>query len=232
RQEAEAQALEVYGEAPEGAILLASTGWHRGVVGITAARLAERFGVPAMVAALEQGVGHGSARTPEGHDVYAALSACAGELLGFGGHRAAAGFSFSASRLDALRAGLLAAAPRSGFEPAAVQADLTLDRDVFPLPSVEDLSALEPFGEGNPTPLFAIPRARVLRASVVGGDHLKLELEALGRSLPAFGPNMGDRASDLPALVDLVGELRVDHYRGGGRLEVGIVAIQSGGSGR
>src|SRR5690606_27557738 len=75
-EEAIAQVLDVYGEQVDGGIVAAASGWHRGVVGIVAARLVERFNAPAVVIALEDGEGHGSCRTPEGFSIYDAVAAC------------------------------------------------------------------------------------------------------------------------------------------------------------
>jgi single-stranded-DNA-specific exonuclease len=103
-EEACAQVVELYGESPEEGVVVASDSWHRGVVGIVAARLVDSFGVPAVVIAFDGEHGHGSVRTIQNIDVYRALADCAPHLSAWGGHRAAAGLALSKRNLDAFRA--------------------------------------------------------------------------------------------------------------------------------
>ena len=224
-EQAVAQARDVYGDHPTSGIVVAQRGWHRGVVGISAARLVERFGVPAVVIAVdEQGVGHGSGRTPEGYHLHAAFSACRGDLLKFGGHAMAAGLSLNEGRLDALRAGFAAATPRQDNALPLPLVDVEVG-DTFALPSAADLLGLEPLGEGNEAPVFAL-QARVLDARAVGdGQHLKLTLRAGGEKLTAFQRDAGPSADSVSPELVAVGTLSPDHYRGGGALELSIDAL-------
>lgn len=224
-EQAVAQARDVYGDHPTSGIVVAQRGWHRGVVGISAARLVERFGVPAVVIAVdEQGVGHGSGRTPEGYHLHAAFSACRGDLLKFGGHAMAAGLSLNEGRLDALRAGFAAATPRQDNALPLPLVDVEVG-DTFALPSAADLAGLEPLGEGNLAPVFALA-ARVLEARAVGdGQHLKLTFRAGGEKLTAFQRDAGPSADRVGVSVTAVGTLSPDHYRGGGALELSVQAL-------
>jgi len=220
-EEAMEQALSVYGEAPKAGIVVASERWHRGVVGITAARLVDRFGVPAVVIAVDaDGVGHGSGRAPSGYDVYDAFHANADALLKFGGHAAAAGLSLTSARLEAFREGFAACTRSGGGGPSETPwVDVEIGRD-FPLPRVRDLRQLEPLGEGNPVPRFGV-RASVRSKRTVGeGRHLKLELEVGAARLSAFGPNLGARLGEVGPLLVAYGDLRPDAWRGGEALEL------------
>ncbi|MBK6807987.1 MAG: single-stranded-DNA-specific exonuclease RecJ [Sandaracinaceae bacterium] len=224
-EQAVAQARTVYGDHPTSGIVVAERGWHRGVVGISAARLVERFGVPAVVIALDEaGVGHGSGRTPDGYHLHDAFSACRGDLLKFGGHAMAAGLSMDEARLDALRAGFAAATPRRDHTRPLPLVDVEVG-DTFALPSATDLQGLEPLGEGNPSPLFALA-ARVIDARAVGdGQHLKLTLRAGGEKLTAFQRDGGPSADSVATEIVAVGTLSPDHYRGGGALELSVQAL-------
>lgn len=227
-EEAIAQVEAVYGARTDGGIVAAAEGWHRGVVGIVAARLVERFDAPAVVIALEDGVGHGSCRTPDGFSIYDAVHACRSHLDKFGGHAAAAGLSLRASRLDAFRADFddTCRATRASLPPldATPWVDVVIGEG-FPLPSAAELAALEPVGEGNAEPQFLLEGAQVLSASVVGQGHLKLSLRAGGRTLAAFGWELGDLAGEVGATVDVHGSLRPDTWRGGDAIELKIGAI-------
>ncbi len=224
-EQAIAQAREVYGDTPKSGIVVADRGWHRGVVGISAARLVERFGVPVVVVAVdEQGVGHGSGRTPDGYHLHQAFSACSGDLLKFGGHAMAAGLSVDEGRIDALRSAFANATPRHDQALPLPLVDGEVG-DRFSLPTVEDLRALEPLGEGNPVPVFAL-RARVLDARPVGdGQHLKLTFRAAGERLTGFQRDAGASAESVAPEVIAIGNLAADNWRGGGALELSVQSL-------
>ncbi len=227
-QEAIDQIIEVYGEQPEGGIVAAAQGWHRGVVGIVAARLVERFDAPAVVIALDEGVGHGSCRTPDGFSIYDAVAASRSHLSKFGGHSAAAGLSLPAEHLDVFRAdfddtcrAMRAALPELDATPWI---DVVLGAD-YPLPSAAELASLEPVGEGNAEPLFLLDGAEVRGKRVVGQGHLKLDLRVGGRSVSAFGWEMGALVDGLGKVVDVHGCLRPDSWRGGDAIELRIGSV-------
>lgn len=216
----------LYGPHPEQGIVVAGHGWHRGVVGISAARLVDRFDVPAIVIALDdEGMGHGSGRTPEGFDLHAAISRCDGHLERFGGHAAAAGVTIRAENLDAFRDAFRDAAPRPEAGRDLPLVDVELGPG-YPLPSVNDLMRLEPLGEANAQPLFALRDAVVEDASLVGdGQHLKLRLRLGDRRLTAFGGGMASQVDELGSHCTILGHLRPDLWRGGDRLELSIDKI-------
>lgn len=222
------QAREVYGEAPEHGIVVAARGWHRGVVGITAAKLVERFGVPTVVVALDDGgMGHASCRAPEGSRLYDAVASCASELESFGGHQAAAGLVVREARVEALRAAFsdTTRGKGGGTGPRARVADVVLDGTTFGLPPARDLALLEPVGEGNAEPLWLVTGARVAQSGVVGEGHLKMQLRVGRQTLSAFGWLLGARAPGLDTTVDVLGQLRPDTWRGGQAVELRVVAL-------
>lgn len=223
--EAIAQVEQVYGRDVEGGIVVAQDGWHRGVVGIVAARLVERFDAPTVVIGVEDGVGHGSCRTPDGFSIYEAVSRCRAHLTKFGGHDAAAGLSLEAARLDAFRADFDDAcrAMRAELPPldATPWVDVVIG-SAFELPTASELAKLEPVGEGNAEPMFLLEGAEVLNVNVVGQGHLKLSLKSAGRPLTAFGWEMGDLAGEVGSTLDLYGSLRPDTWKGGDAIELRI----------
>jgi single-stranded-DNA-specific exonuclease len=219
-EEALTQVRAIYGGAPEGGVVVASDGWHRGVVGIVAARLVDAFGVPAVVVAFDGDHGHGSVRTAADFDVHHALRRCASDLSAWGGHRAAAGLSIRRSALDSFRASFLRAT--RGARPGAgraVEIDVALG-GAFRPPSIEDLHRLGPFGEGNPMPLFLV-EADVAEAAAVGEGraHAKLKLRVGDGSVRAFAPGLFSRIEGRQSLR-LVGEFQPDHWMGGEAVEL------------
>lgn len=222
------QVLEHYGEAPDCGVVVASADFHPGVVGISAARLVDRFRVPAIVATLSEPHGHGSGRAPAGFPLYDAIAACADTLVRFGGHQAASGVTLAPEALDAFRA-RFAESTRKLQGSAKVppeRVDLTLGAGPFTLPTATELSLLEPLGEGNPEPRFYLREVAVVDAGEVGQGHLKLRVRVGATILPAFGFELA--AAYMPARgesVQLVGALRPDTYRGGDAVELRIEQV-------
>jgi single-stranded-DNA-specific exonuclease len=220
------QLAALYGSEPQRGVVLAGEGWHRGVLGISAARVSERFGVPAIVIGAEGGVGHGSGRAPDGFPLFDAIARCSRHLERFGGHQAASGLSLRSERLDAFREqfGIESAAlQQSVAGPAPTPVDVTIGADGYALPPASDLARLEPLGEGNSEPVFLIAAARVESIRVVGSGHLKLGLRAGEQRVSAFGLDMGARAPELGQSIDAVGSLRPDTWNGGEQVELRLI---------
>jgi single-stranded-DNA-specific exonuclease len=216
-----------WGTAP--GIVVARRGYHPGVVGIVAGRIASRYGRPTIVVAIEGVTGRGSVRGPAGSRLHDALTRCRHELVGFGGHQAAAGVEVREDRVEALRAAWCDAHASAAFGAGEgdVEADVRLDDRDDPAAVVRDLYRLEPCGEGNRAPRLLVPEARVISAKNLKG-HLKLEL-AWGRQvLSAFGFEMGARATELAAgRADVLGMLRADAWRGGDAVEMRIEKVSA-----
>jgi len=203
-------------------LVLARHGWHPGVVGIVAARVAERFHRPAVLVGIADGVGKGSGRSVEGFHLYDALAACSEHLTRFGGHRHAAGVTVAPEALDAFR---------RAFERHA--AERMADEDLVPRTRIEgwvpgelldergasDLERLAPFGAGNAEPVFGL-RATASRARQVGagGAHLKLVLA----DRDAIGFSLGDRLALCSAPVEAAVSLGFDEWDGSRRLQLRV----------
>lgn len=214
-------------------VVLAAEGWHPGVIGIVASRLVEDLARPVLMVAFENGVGKGSGRSISAFDLHAGLSECRDLLLRFGGHRAAAGITIQAGKLNAFRERFNAVARErltaDDLVPRVrVDVELPLD-DVTP-----DLEGLlrhfEPFGVGNPAPVMASRGVHLAIAPrVVGQGGLKLQLAKSGGTLEAIGWGMGDLARDLsPAIpVDLAYRLERDTYGGSSRLVARLADVRT-----
>ena len=161
-------------------IVVADAGWHEGVVGIVASRVTETFRRPAAVISIREDHAKGSVRSWGGKDVLAALRTAADLMIGFGGHKHAAGLSLKPENLPALE---------HAFDQAL--ASVEEDREVTPLwmegdasqeeltaRTLEELERLGPFGPGNPEPVFRL-KARVQGHRVLKERHLKMNLEGL-----------------------------------------------------
>jgi single-stranded-DNA-specific exonuclease len=223
-EEAIAQVLEVYGPEPTSGIVAAKQGWHRGVVSISASKLAERFAVPSAVIALQDEIGRGSCRAWKGFRLYEALSSCAHLLEAFGGHQAAAGFTIKTSKIEQFREAFSSAVQSilgSGTDASNVPlVDVRLEPGVFDLPSASDLGLLEPLGQRNEAPVFLLPDLHVEESKVVGGAHLKLAMRFGSQKVSAFGYQMGKRGVKVGNSICAMGALRPDTWRGGDSVEL------------
>jgi single-stranded-DNA-specific exonuclease len=212
-------------------LVLARDGWHPGVVGIVAARVAERFHRPAVLVGLgEDGTGKGSGRSVDGFHLYDALAACAAHLERFGGHRHAAGVTVAREALPRFQEAFEAYAgariseedlvPRCRIDGWVAEGDLT-ER------AAEDLGRLGPFGAGHPEPVFAL-RGTPSRARTVGagGAHLKL---ALGRGVDAIGFGLGERLGACGGPVEAAFSLGFDEWDGARRLQLRIRDLRAVG---
>src|SRR5713101_1266398 len=155
-------------------------GWHRGVIGITATRVVERYGRPALVVSRDGEQAHGSGRSIPAFHLLNALESCAGLFTRFGGHSHAVGFSMPAARVPELRAHLDAYARArltlADFESTlAFDAELALDHVTPEL--FQAVQRLQPFGVGNPQPLFVARAVRLMAPPrVLKEKHVKLKL--------------------------------------------------------
>ena len=228
--EAEAQALvEADGPQRPPFLLLAQNHWHHGVIGIVAARLVERWGLPV---ALLAGEGNGrlraSVRAPEGFAVDAALAACADLLERFGGHPAAGGFTVRAEQVSALheRLSARAAAWLSGRDSALLVAPEALlpleriDRDFL-----HQLKRLEPFGASHASPLFWARDCQVRRQRMLRGGHLLLELASGEGTITAIAWRWSGPEPQASRL-DLAFRLKEDHWQGQPRLQLQLEALR------
>ena len=210
------------------AIVLAKQGWHPGVVGIVAGRLASRFRKPTIVIALDGESGRGSARAPAGFSVYDALACSRAALVGFGGHHAAAGVDVASDRVGALRDLFCAACAAAGIPDSAspFDADARLEEGDPVARVVLDLERFEPCGQANPAPRVSIDRARVLGIREVRGGHLRLWLDVRGTPLSCFGPDMGGLTTRLGTHATVAGMLRRDTWRGGDAVEMRLAVAE------
>lgn len=174
-------------------LVVAGEGWHRGVIGIVASKLVDAYYRPAIVLSIDQGEAHGSCRSIPGFDMLAALESCAPMLHRFGGHKQAAGLQLAAADVAAFRRAVNAhALDRLG--PDDLRPHLHLDGalgfDAITPAVVEQLTAMAPYGMGNPKPLFSTGPIDVVDGPRrLKERHLKMSLRQHGRTFRALAWN-------------------------------------------
>ena len=191
------------GSTDHGAVVVGKQGWHAGVVGIVASRLVETFHRPAIVIALNEEYGQGSARSIPGFNLHDAIKACSSGLTAFGGHAAAAGLKLPLDHFQAF-ADAFDLHCKSVLTPEMLQKVITIDAEV-PLASlttkiVDELDLLEPFGIGNPRPVLAASQVRVVGEPRVVGprkNHLQIRFGQGDTITKAVAWNMAERWKTL-----------------------------------
>ncbi len=220
-------------QPPAPAIVLAGEGWHQGVVGIVASRLTERYACPAFMICLEHGQGKGSCRSFGGFNLFAALDRCAPLLDGYGGHEMAAGFTIREENIPAFRDQVCRLVDlRTGGAPmeAAIDVDAEIDHcGQLTALQVESLSELEPFGTGNPKPVFLLRGVCVLSCCDVGGGrHLKMKLRRDGVVLDAifFSANAAACGVSAGDRLDVVFTPQINEFRGSRTVQLQICDLR------
>ena len=231
------EALSMLGdERPPTPIVLAGENWHPGVIGIVASRLADAYGVPAIMICLDGDNGKGSCRSAGDFNLFEALGACSDCLEGFGGHAMAAGITVRTDRVDELRQKLgeyYLAHPPAGA-PALEPEIRVDDSSLLEMQCIEDLDSLEPCGNGNPKPLLYLDDARLVQLTPIGaGKHLRLNLSAFGQNYDcvffaqtaeALGVRVGDR-------VDAVFTPQINDFRSRRSVQLVITDLRPHGAG-
>lgn len=185
------------------AIVLASEGWHAGVIGIVAARIVDRYHRPAVLIALSEGEGQGSCRSIPPFNIADALASCSEHLLSYGGHAMAAGLRISGDRVDAFTESFINVANNrlTGddlIEKLRIDAEMSLRE--LTMPVTEAIIDLGPFGVGNPRPKFAtgwVDLADEPRCVGRRGEHLQASFDEGGTRIRAIGFGLGSDLEDL-----------------------------------
>jgi single-stranded-DNA-specific exonuclease len=232
--EAEARALvDADGAQRSPFLLLAQSHWHHGVIGIVAARLVEHFGLPvALLASEGEGRLRASVRAPRGFAVDQALLHCSALLERHGGHPAAGGFTVRAENLAALHSRLnelaehwrLEQGQHRLLEPEALVRLAELTPTFW-----RQLQRLEPFGIGNPTPLFWSSGCTVEQQRDLRGGHLQLTLSQAGATARAIGWRWPG-PWQLPASVDVAYHLRLNRWQGKEQLQLELRGLRASSS--
>ena len=220
------QATELFHPEDDAALVLAQRGWHPGVVGIVAGRLAERFHRPIVIIAQDEHQGRpgiGSLRSVPGFDVHEALLSCREHLLSCGGHAAAAGLRIEDAKIDAFRRAFVAAV--ASRMPASLRhAEVMIDGETtlagLTLDTVEQLEKLAPFGQANRRPVLCASSVRLTeppRTIGVGARHLSMNLTQHGARVRAIAFGAAEWLPHLPQPgqpFDVAFKPKINEFRG------------------
>jgi single-stranded-DNA-specific exonuclease len=210
-------------------LFMAAKNWHRGVIGIAASRLVEKFNRPTALLSIAGNVAYGSARSVPGFDLHDALRRLAHLLNGFGGHAMAAGFSLETDSIktveetfEALAAEIMESSP----PPPELRIDAEMELSRIDDHFITDLTGLAPYGEGNPEPRFIARRLRVISPKVVGRDHLKMDVADGTDVKEAIGFGMGVERPPEGGLMDIVFTPEINSWQGTSRIQLRIADMR------
>ena len=210
-------------------IVLAAKNWHRGVIGIVASRLVERYYLPVILIALdENGIGHGSARSINGFDITEGLEYCKEFLENYGGHSMAAGLTVKEKNINKF-VEKINTHIKENLDPIDFIPGINLDEilkiDQINLQLYKDLNKLQPFGIGNPRPKFLISDINLKNHYTVGSQakHLKIELH---NGITGIAFNMGDINLKIKnKRLDLAAKIYLNNWMGKNKIELRIEDI-------
>ncbi len=190
RRKVEKDVVEAAMQMAEGCddavVVLGAEGWHRGVLGIVAARLAERLHKPTLLLSFEDGFGRGSGRSVQGFHLRDALARCSELCLRYGGHHAAVGLEIEQDKLDALRVAINAAAAQMEHQAPPIEVDGRASLDEMDSREVRKLDMLGPFGPGNRRPVFVTEDLKIVGNPTLDsrGQDLRFRVAKDGVLLP------------------------------------------------
>jgi single-stranded-DNA-specific exonuclease len=216
------------------AIVVAADGWHAGVVGIVASRLVDRFNKPAVMIALNNGLGQGSARSIAAFNVTRAFTACATHLESYGGHEMAAGLKIKSENVAAFREAFVRHACKMLTAEQMIP-ELTIETLAelrhLSLPLVQEVQKMAPFGHGNRRPILCMRDLLIAgepRRVGKSGDHVQLYLRQGNSFMKAIAFNHGAMIDRLTAgtRIDLAAEAVVNEFNGSTKVELTVKDIQ------
>ena len=225
--------LQASGRGPEGtgAIVVCKEGWHRGVLGIVAAKMTEAFYRPSFILSVEAGVARGSARSIPSFDIYHGLSRCNELLRTFGGHKQAAGLSLSSGDIDSFRDMISRLVLETVAEDDLVpvlRIDAPLKLSDVTADFVREITCLEPFGYGNEEPVFGAKRLEIVQSRIVGNNHLKMYLKQNGKGIDSIGFDLGGMLDEVGpgAMVDAAFVPMMNEWDGGRNLQLNLKSVR------
>jgi single-stranded-DNA-specific exonuclease len=229
------QVKEQFDPEADAALVLAGRGWHAGVIGLVAGRLAEKYHRPVVLITLDQ-LGAkpavGSARSPNGLNLHAALAACREHLVGFGGHAAAAGLRIEESRIDAFRQAFCDTCETEtpeGSKVGEIRIDAEAPLAQLTMQTVQQIESLAPFGCGNPRPVLCASGVRLAEPPKRMGEgekHLQLKIVQHRTTLRGVAFGQGEWADELAAIsapLDIAYRPVINSYRDRHSVEVHLV---------
>lgn len=217
-QQADEMARQQIDFMNERAIVVCGEGWNPGVIGLAASRLVEKYKWPTILLSRDGDICVGSARSIPGVNIHEAMSTCRDLFIRFGGHAQAAGLTIEAKNVPEFKRRLSEAirgqAAPEAFIPTE-EYDLELELSEMTEAFVDAFSAMQPTGFGNPAPVFCVRGVHTTDVRTIGKDgaHLRMRLAQGSDMRSAIGFRMGDRAENLPEVIEAIITLSINVWQ-------------------
>ena len=209
------------------AIVVGGDNWHHGVIGIVSSKITDLYFKPSILLCYDDDLAKGSGRSIPGFDLHDALMKCQDTIEKFGGHSMAIGITIKKDNFDKFTKELENIAKDSKIDEIIpiINVDAKINLNEVSRETVESLKQLEPFGEGNKTPIFALKNLKVdsIR-SLSEGKHIKMTLKDGNSLVNAIGFNLGYLADEyrIGDKIDVVGTLEINSFNGVDSLQINI----------
>lgn len=215
-----------------GPIVLESEGWHKGVIGIVAARLMRMYGEPVILISVEERTGKGSCRSIPGFNIFKALTTCEDILENFGGHELAAGLTVGADKIPELRERVwrfYSENPPDGSKNS-LRIDFPVQNpELLDIDNVKSLDALEPFGIGNPAPVLCIGEAMLAKIiPLSGGKHVRIIADKWGREFDCvfFSISIDQVEMSEGDKIDIAFTPQINTFRGRSSIQLLLLDVR------
>ena len=216
-------------------LVLASENWNQGVIGIIASRLVEEFNRPTIIISKKDGIAKGSGRSIKGFHLYNVLELCQDILINFGGHKLAAGITIESNKIPEFKS-MINEISQSFIKKDDLHPELKVDAQIllsdinFGL--IKDINILEPFGIGNPQPVFCSYRNIISDWRLVGGkkEHLKIKIKEENRTLEGIGfklSSLGNQIFSENKIVNLAFNVELNKWNGTENIQLNIKDIKT-----
>jgi single-stranded-DNA-specific exonuclease len=215
-----------------GPLIFASPNWHPGVIGIVASKLVERFGRPAILISLKDGIGKGSGRSVADFNIYQGLKGCESLLISYGGHRYAAGISIREGNIPSFSVRLREIIREKGSEidfTAYTTIDAQCSLTDITHEFLSQIEQMAPFGNRNPEPVLCVRNVSMASPSIVGNNHLKMRINGDGVSRDSIWFSKGQFLQDLSAsMLDIVFTPQMNIWNGSSDIQLKMkdIAVQ------
>jgi len=216
-------------------LVLASEDWNQGVIGIIASRLVDELNRPIIIISKKDGIGKGSGRSIKGFHLYKALELCKDILINFGGHQLAAGITIEYNKIPEFKSRINKIAQEFINEDELnpeLEVDAQISLSDINVNLIKDINVLEPFGSGNPQPVFCSFKNMIYDWQLVGQsrEHLKLKIKEENKILEGIGfglSKMGSQIFSESKVVDLAFNIELNKWNGSENIQLNIKGIKA-----
>ena len=207
-------------------LVLFSQDWHPGVLGIIASRIVKKYGLPSVILSSKDSIAKGSLRTANELNLYRVLEQCSNILIQFGGHSAAAGVTIYEDKIKEFENKFESIISNYDFETGEpLEIDSLVKFSEINIDLISDIEKMEPFGKGNPYPIFVSKNVKIESKRVLKDKHLEMYLNQDNFKMRAIWFNFNKSSSDMEN-IDIVFTLQRDSFRGNNNINLNILDIE------